>query len=229
MPLPSCSWVPSPRGITRQYHRPRGLQRVLRPTPAPADHIRHRLREVAGRPKERVQASRTWKYRPAPDRRLASLRRCRTAHARPSAPGRAPGVGGLREMPAEADRASWALLPTCKGLLPAARGNDLTGKPQLLSRHVRAGPSPAVGCLHRLARRMSATAEAGEGIGASLELGCHIRAPADAHPPNGGLLIETYPLAADIRPKRSGCLRARPPWSGGAARESAASHRGERS
>ena len=132
-------------------------------------------------------------------------------------------------MPAEADRASWALLPTRKGLLPAARGNGLTGKPQLLSRHVRAGPSPAVGCLHRLACRMSATAEAGEGIGASLELGCHIRAPADAHPPNGGRLIETYPLAADIRPKRSGCLRARPPWSGGAARESAASHRGERS
>jgi hypothetical protein len=96
MPLPSCSWVPSPRGITRQYHRPRGLQRVLRPTPAPADHIRHRLREVAGRPKERVQASRAWKYRPAPYRRLAGLRPCGTAHARPSAPGRAPGDGAVQ-------------------------------------------------------------------------------------------------------------------------------------
>jgi hypothetical protein len=76
--------------------QPRGLQRVLRPTPAPADHIRHRLREVAGRPKERVQASRAWKYRPAPYRRLAGLRPCGTAHARPSAPGRAPGDGAVQ-------------------------------------------------------------------------------------------------------------------------------------
>ena len=54
-----CSPLPL-LGITgsRPCRRPRGLQRVPRPAPAPAAHIRHRLRKAARRPQERVQASR---------------------------------------------------------------------------------------------------------------------------------------------------------------------------